>query len=63
MIFFPNTDGLKYFLYISTLGQDILYLPEDIRKIIWTMSEKIAYMSCRINNDVIMKLRLTGKGT
>jgi hypothetical protein len=56
MIYYPNIEGIKYFLYLSTIGQDISYLPVEIREIIWNYCEKNAYMICCINNSINLKL-------
>ena len=58
MILYPNIEGLKYFLYLSTIDREITYLPQEIREIIWNFSEKKAYMECKISN-IIMKLYLS----
>ena len=54
----PNINGLKYFLYIFNIYKNIPYLPEEIREIIWKMSEKIPYIICLVNNNIELKLKL-----
>ena len=61
MIFYPNVDGFKYFIYLSTIGRDICYLPQEIREIIWEFYEKKAYMICNLNNNIEIKLSINIK--
>ena len=59
MIHFPNMEGLKYFMYLCTFNHDnpYLYLPEEIREIIWNNSEKNMYINCYVN-DIEVRLNI-----
>jgi hypothetical protein len=56
MIFYPNIEGIKYFLYLITTANHIIYLPPEIREKIWIQCEKQPYMLCSINNGTKIKL-------
>ena len=58
MINYLNIEGIKYFIYLSTIGRDICYFPQEIREIIWGFYEKKAYIICHINNNIEIKLNI-----
>lgn len=48
-----NYSGIKYFIYITSLNNQ-LYLPLDIRKIIWEEYHLIKIIKCLICNKVLI---------
>ncbi len=48
-----NYSGIKYFMYITSLNNK-LYLPFDIRKIIWQEYHLLKIIKCLICNKVLI---------
>ena len=48
-----NYSGIKYFMYITSLNNK-LYLPFDIRKIIWEEYHLLKIIKCLICNKVLI---------
>jgi len=48
-----NYSGIKYFIYITSLNNQ-LYLPLDIRKIIWEEYHLLKIIKCLICNKVLI---------
>lgn len=48
-----NYSGIKYFMYITSLNNE-LYLPFDVRKIIWEKYHLLKIIKCLICNKVLI---------
>ncbi len=52
-----NYAGIKYFIYITSLNNK-LYLPIDIRKIIWEEYHLLKIIKCLICNKVLINFNV-----
>jgi hypothetical protein len=52
-----NYSGIKYFMYITSLNNQ-LYLPLDIRKIIWEEYHLLKIIKCLICNKVLINFNV-----
>jgi hypothetical protein len=52
-----NNCGIKYFMYITSLNNN-LYLPAEIRKIIWEECHLLKIIECWICNKVLVNFNV-----
>ena len=52
-----NNSGIKYFMYITSLNNN-LYLPAEIRKIIWEECHLLKIIQCWICNKVFVNFNV-----
>ena len=52
-----NNSGIKYFIYITSLNNN-LYLPLEIRKIIWEECHLLRIIQCWICNKVLINFNM-----
>lgn len=52
-----NYSGIKYFMYITSLNNN-LYLPTEIRKIIWEKCHLLKIIQCWICNKVLVNFNV-----
>ena len=61
-----NIDGLKYFIYNTTLNNNNNYnnnkyyleLPEDIRKLIWKYAHDYPFIQCYICDKILINFEI-----
>jgi len=53
-----NLNGLKYFIYLSSLCDYLYYLPIEIRKIIWKKYHTVLTINCYICNTVLVNFEI-----
>ena len=54
-----NKSGLKYFLYISTINKNPIYLlPTEIREHIWRLAHIYPFIQCFICDKILIRLNL-----
>ena len=58
MIYCPNLEGLKYFIWLCTIDKGIPNLPLDIRTLIYDKYEKQMYVECLIKDAVKLRLNI-----
>jgi hypothetical protein len=52
-----NSSGIKYFMYITSLNNE-LYLPIEIRRIIWDKCHLLKIIQCFICNKVLINFNV-----
>ena len=52
-----NNTGIKYFMYITSLNNK-LYLPIEIRKIIWEECHLLKIIQCWICNNILINFNV-----
>ena len=55
-----NSQGLKYFLYLSTINSEKYYLclPDDIRRIIWRMAHNLPFICCHFCYRILLSVNI-----
>ena len=49
-------NGVKYFINYISLYKDLIYLPIDLRRLIWEFVVKKQYMTCTSCGAILLKL-------
>jgi hypothetical protein len=54
-----NIDGLKYFIYNTTINnKNYLEIPKDIRILIWKYAHNYSYIQCYICDKILINLEI-----